>query len=253
MITVSEALKIIDKIAPFSTQATWDNSGLQIGRTSAKINTAIFALDLTKEAVEQAKGVEAELIVTHHPAIFHKPSSITDGHWQHELLLECAENNIAVISVHTNWDACKGGVNDVLAISLGLKNLKPLDKETKLGRVGEVPVTSLEKFAEKIKTTLNLSALTVIDAGKKVHKVAVCGGTGIDYLDEAFAFGCDTFLTSDIRYHEAQQGAFGGMNLIDGTHQATEELSLDNLRKQFAKLSKLETYLAKETRIMQVM
>lgn len=252
MSTVKDAIKILDKIAPLDLSADWDNSGLQIGRVNCKISNVLFALDLTLEVVQQAVLANAEMIVTHHPVLFHKVGAVTDMDWQQELLLQCAEKKIAVFSVHTNWDAIKGGVNDILAKKLGLNKVKVLDKDTQIGRVGEIKTVDLTFFTEKVKKILGLPSVIVIDAGKKVHKVAICGGAGAEFIDIAVKLGCDTFLTSDIKYHEAQRGVFSGLNLIDGTHQATEQLSMDFLRQKFAKISHLDTVLANETRIMKV-
>lgn len=253
MSTVKDVIKILEKIAPLGMALDWDNPGLQVGRTNSVVNKVLFALDLSQEVVTQAIGLDVELIITHHPVIFHKLNAVTDEVWQQELLLQCAENNIAVYSMHTNWDAVKGGVNDVLVAKLGLKKVKVLDKTTQIGRVGELQSMTLAEFVKLVKNVLHLDAVTVVDGGKKVHKVALCGGAGMDFLPLAAAQGCDTFLTADIKYHDAQPAAFYGLNLVDGTHQATEEISMPELQKKFAKLSKLPTFLAKETRILKVM
>lgn len=249
---VRDAVKIMKKIAPTELVMEWDNPGLQMGRLNRKITKVLFALDLTPEVVEQALAKQVELIITHHPVFYQKLNRIADDQWQQELLLTCSENKIAVFSAHTNWDAAKGGVNDVLAKLLGLENVEYLHKESQIGRIGTVPTTSLEKFAAKVKKALGLPAVTYVDGGKKVHKIAICGGAGMDFLDVAIAKGCDTFVTADIKFHQAQTGAYQGLNLIDGTHQGTEMPAMKIMMEKFAKASGLKCYLAAETKIMKV-
>ena len=79
-----------------------------------------------------------------------------------------------------------------------------------------------EKFAQVVKEALGLSFVTGISAGKAVYKVALCGGAGIDFIAEALEQGADTYVTGDIKYHEAQNAVFSGLNLVDATHQGTE-------------------------------
>lgn len=249
---VKEAVAIMEKIAPKKLALDWDNPGLQVGRLNNRVTKVLFTLDLTPNAVKQAVKVKADLIITHHPVIYQKLANVADNDWQKDLLLQCAEKKIAVLSAHTNWDAAQGGVNDVLAKALGLKKIKLLDKETQIGRMGEVPSCDLEKFATKVKKILGVPAVTFIKGGKKVHKIAVCGGAGGDFLDLVLQTGCDTFLTADIKYHLAQRGAYMGLNLIDGTHQGTERLSMQDMLNKFKKYAKVESVLFEDSILMEV-
>ena len=126
------------------------------------------------------------------------------------MLLKCIENGIAVYSAHTSLDSVLGGVNDVLAEKLGLEKTVSLVKNDAncgaLGRVGYLPQKmKFEKFAQIVKEALGLSFVTGISAGKTVYKVALCGGAGIDFIAEALEQGADTYVTGDIKYHEAQR------------------------------------------------
>lgn len=249
---VKEVVELMKKVAPPELALEWDNPGLQLGRLNAKVTKVVFALDLTANVVDFARKQKAELIITHHPVIYQKLANVADNDWQKALLLTCAENKIAVFSAHTNWDAAKGGVNDVLAKALGLKKIGLLDKKSQIGRIGEVPTMTLKAFAERVKKVLQVPAVTYIDGGKKVHKVAVCGGAGADFLDLALAQGCDTFLTADIKYHTAQRGAYMGLNMLDGTHQGTERIAMETMRQKFTKLSGLKTLLFEDELLMKV-
>lgn len=225
--TVNDIVKIMDSIAPRQLAEDWDNAGLLIGRTSKPVKKIMVALDVSPEVVSQATAQKADMLITHHPPIFKPLKNICDSGWQNALLLTCIENGIAVYSAHTSLDSVLGGVNDVLAEKLGLQKTVSLVKNDAtcgaLGRVGYLPCKmEFDQFAQLVKKVLGLPYVTGISAGKTVHKVALCGGAGSDFIAEALEHGADTYVTGDIKYHEAQNAAFAGLNLIDATHQGTE-------------------------------
>ena len=80
-----------------------------------------------------------------------------------------------------------------------------------------------------MKKALNADYVVLGDAGKRVQRVAVCGGAGSDLISLALAQGADTLVTGDVKYHEAQRAVFSGLNIIDAGHQATELPVLDDL------------------------
>ena len=88
---------------------------------------------------------------------------------------------------------------------------------------------SLQDFAVFVKKALHADYVTVGDAHRQVRKVAVCGGAGADLIGLALAQGADTLVTGDVKYHEAQQAVFSGLNIIDAGHQPTELPVLDDL------------------------
>lgn len=225
--TVNDIVKIMDSIAPRNLAEEWDNAGFLIGRGNSSVKKIMVALDVSPEVVQQAVGQKADMLITHHPPIFKPLKNICDSSWQSDLLLKCIENGIAVYSAHTSLDSVLGGVNDVLAEKLGLEKTVSLVKNDAncgaLGRVGYLPQKmEFEKFAQIVKEALGLSFVTGISAVKTVYKVALCGGAGIDFIAEALEQGADTYVTGDIKYHEAQNAVFSGLNLIDATHQGTE-------------------------------
>ena len=207
---VNDIIKIMDGIAPRELAESWDNAGFLIGRRDNAIKKIMVALDVSPEVVEQAVAQKVDMLVTHHPPIFKPLKAICDSSWQSALLLKCIENGIAVYSAHTSLDSVLGGVNDVLAEKLGLQNVTTLfngcEGGGSLGRVGTLPQKmEFDDFAAMVKRVLGLDFVTGISAGKVVHK-----------------HGADTYVTGDIKYHEAQNAVFSGLNLIDATHQGTE-------------------------------
>lgn len=222
LVTVSDIVGLLEEMVPTNLAEDWDNVGLMLGKRNQPVKRVLLALDITGETVQQAIDYKADMIITHHPLIFKGLKCITDNDWQQKLILKLAEHSIAVFSAHTNLDIVSGGVNDVLVKRFHLHNDDVLDVATGLGRIGIIETCSLGEFARFVKKKLRADYIIVGDAGKKVHRVAVCGGAGSDLIDIALKKGADTFVTGDIKYHSAQQAVFSGLNIIDAGHQSTE-------------------------------
>lgn len=228
-VTVSDIVNLLEELVPPELAENWDNVGLMVGRKDQTVKRLLLALDITEEVVDQAVAKKCDMIVTHHPAIFKGIKSITDDNWQQKLLLKLIENKIAVYSAHTNLDSVSSGVNDVLAKKLKLTDTEVLDEDSNIGRIGYHKEIPLKEFAEFVKSALHADYIVVADAGKTVHKVAICGGAGSDFISVALDKGADTLVTGDVKYHEIQQGVFSGLNIIDAGHQCTELPVLENL------------------------
>lgn len=229
MITVADILNYIETIAPPYMKESWDRVGLNCGRMDAQVTKVLVALDPFKEACMEAKQIGAQLLVTHHALIWEQ-GFITDQTEQGRNTLYLIENHIAHINAHTNLDCAPGGVNDVLAQTLGLKNISipyPVGKnenneEYGLLRMGDIEQQPLEQFLRHVKNTLNCDGLKYISSGKAVHKVCVGGGGCGGELKAAAKAGCDTFITSDLRYNMFRDAYDLGINLIDAGHFHTE-------------------------------
>ena len=230
MTSCGDVFSFLCELAPTELQMDFDNAGFLIGRKSAEVTEILVALDVTDAVVEEAIESGAQLIVSHHPVIFRAIKSITD-----EKLLKLIENRIAVISMHTNLDIAEGGVNDVLLALLGAEREDTLD-EAKCGRVGVLPMAlSMADFLKLCRDRLHTNGLRYYDASRPVRRIAVLGGAGADELLAAASKGCDTYVTSDIGYHEFLLAAELGINLIDGDHFGTEDPVIPVLREKLAK------------------
>lgn len=251
MATVKEIYEFLDKRAPFSTQLGFDNAGFLVGRGDAAVHKILVALDITQQVIEEAVSIGAQIIVSHHPVIWDAPKAITDDSLLGNKLLTLIENGIAAICAHTNLDAVKDGVNDQLATALGLCEVKQLhtdgvDKngnEYGIGRVGMLSAApmSLSVYAESVKKALKANGVRFVDAGRPVSRVAVGGGSCGSMLSDVIACGCDTFVTSDLKYDTFLDAKAMGLNLIDAGHFPTENVVCpvlaDWLREGFPAIS----------------
>lgn len=58
------------------------------------------------------------------------------------------------------------------------------------------------EFTHSVIELLKCNGLRYVDAGRPVHRVAVGGGACGCYIPQAIAAGCDTFVTSDLKYND---------------------------------------------------
>ena len=231
MATVADILTYIETIAPPYMKEEWDNVGLLCGRRDQEVRKVLVALDPFRNVIQEAIEMGADLIVTHHPLIFRDDlKAVNEDTETGRCLLTLIENGIAAINAHTNLDLAPGGINDVLAETLGLTDVQIITPEGTdaqgrpygLLRSGTAEEQSLETFLANVKESLHCKGLRYVDGGKPVRKVAVGGGSCADGMHEALAAGCDTFVTSDIKYNQFRTAFELGLNLIDAGHFHTE-------------------------------
>ena len=225
MATVADILKFVETMAPPYMAMDWDNVGLLCGRKDKEVHKILVALDPFRNVIEEAIDLGADLIVTHHPLIFRdKLMAVNEDTEAGRCVLTLIENGIAAINAHTNLDLAPGGVNEVLAQTLGLSDIEIINPIENYGllRKGTIQEQSLETFLGTVKASLNCQGLRYVDGGKPVRVVAVGGGSCADGMQEALAAGCDTFVTADIKYNQFRTAYELGLNLIDAGHFHTE-------------------------------
>lgn len=241
MATVADILKYIESIAPPYMAESWDNVGLLCGRREKEVRKILVALDPFRNVIGEAIAEQADLIVTHHPLIFRdKIMALNEDTETGRCLLTLVEHGIAAINAHTNLDLAPGGINDVLASTLGLDNIKvitPVGADCE-GRpyglllCGTVDEQSLESFLTSVKETLHCDGLRYVPGCSTVRKVAVGGGSCADGMFEALAAGCDTFVTADVKYNQFRTAYENGLNLIDAGHFHTENPTMPILARK---------------------
>lgn len=230
MTTVHDILTHLETLAPNDMKMDWDNVGLLCGSRRRAVTKVLVALDPFEGVCQEAKDFGAELILTHHPLIFHPVKAVTDETSLGRSIQLLCENHISAINAHTNLDCAPGGVNDRLAAVLGLQNISVIDpmgtdpqgQEWGLLRQGTVREQSLDTFLQTVKSKLRCEGLRYVDGGKPVHRVAVGGGACAGELMDAVKAGCDTFVTSDVKYNQFWDAQDLGLNLIDAGHFYTE-------------------------------
>ena len=230
MAIVHDILSYLETLAPRSMKMDWDNVGLLCGSRKTEVSKVLVALDPFEGVCNEAAAWGADLIVTHHPLIFQALKSVTDETPIGRSIQLLCRNGISAINAHTNLDCAPGGVNDRLASALGLEEIQVIDpmgtdengQEWGLLRKGTVQEQALSDFLPTVKTALGCEGLRYVDGGKPVRTVAVGGGACASELMDAYRAGCDTFVTSDVKYNQFWDAKDLGMNLIDAGHFYTE-------------------------------
>ena len=126
---IIDVYRALDQWAPFDTQMDFDNAGFLVGRGEREVRRVLVSLDITEAVAAEAGRWGAELIVSHHPVIFHPVKALTDQSATGRVLLALAEGHMAAICAHTNLDAVMEGVNCCLARTLELSDLEQLHQD----------------------------------------------------------------------------------------------------------------------------
>ncbi|MGG5462633.1 Nif3-like dinuclear metal center hexameric protein [Clostridium sp. B9] len=226
---LNDIINIIENIAPVNLKEGFDNVGLMVGDREKNITKILLALDCTNEVIEEAKEVGAELILTHHPLLFRKPSTITTDTLLGKKIIELIKNDINLYSAHTNWDSVKGGLNDTLVKILGfnegiIMDKNQVDQEAGIGRVVELnkEMTVLEVI-DLIKASLGVKNLRYSgDLDNTVKRIAIVNGSGQDFFGDAKKFGADLIITGDTTYHFVSDYNEMGLNILDIGHFNSE-------------------------------
>ncbi len=223
--TVKDILALVNEFAPFDTAEPDDNVGLLIGHPDAEVDTVLVALDLTLGAALEAKEKGAQLILTHHPVMFRGRKHLRTDDAEGALIAEMLKNGTAMIAAHTNFDAARGGVSEILAEEVSVRNLTPL--RDGLVTIGDYEGT-LRDLEWRVRERINPHA-RVYGADRQLKRVAACGGAGSEFWTFAEAAGADCYLLGEIRHHDALAAVQMGMAVIDAGHYETEHLSVKAL------------------------
>ena len=201
---IKQVLSALEQFAPLPLQESWDNAGLQIGLTEAEVSGALLCLDVTEKIVDEAIAKGCNLVVSHHPLLFRGLKQVSDANDVQRTVRKAIKHDICVISMHTNMDNAKGGVNFKIAEKLGATVLSVYPAEEKQPMViAELPETMEAKaFIALVKERFDVKCAHCNELLKRpVKKVAICGGAGDFMLDEAIAKGADAFITGEMHYH----------------------------------------------------
>lgn len=217
--TVKELERLVGEIAPYELAEEWDNVGLLVGRADRSVTRVLTALDLTDGVLREAARLGAQAIVTHHPIMMDARRRMTDGDREGRLLLALAENGIAHIAAHTNFDNVPGGVNDALLTRMGAKNVRGEG----CVRVGDVESgVTFGALCTRAQHRLHAAVRAYGAADTPVSRLGCCSGAGGSLFEEAKALGADCFITGEIKHHIALNAMDAGVCVIEAGHFETE-------------------------------
>ncbi len=251
---LSEVYEIANRLAPKKLSdelcqkyGFYDNSGILLD-TGEEVTGIVCSLDFSKGAIDKALEVGANVILTHHPAIYGSISAIHVGDGGlGEKLVRCMRGGISVLSMHLNLDACKEGIDESLrqgiCLSAGANTFQrevvqyPLS-EGGYGRAYEISSVSLGELANNMQSTFRTARVVVYgNPNQQIQKIASFCGGGADEKSVAFALaqGVDVMVSSDFKHHLLSMALEGGMSVITLTHYAAEAYGFE---KYYEKISR---------------
>lgn len=207
---LGEIYDFLDVLSPFSTQATWDNSGLQIGSRDDEVEQIYLSLDADSALLEEV--APHSLIITHHPLIFSGLKQLNFAKYPSNLIQSMVQKNISLIAMHTNFDLSH--LNAYVASKLGFEIIE--SKEF----VAYCEVNqSFDDLALHVKRVLGIEHLHVVQAREWIGRCAITTGSGGDLISKIDA---DCFLSGDLKYHQSMEAKENNLSLIDIGHFESE-------------------------------
>jgi dinuclear metal center YbgI/SA1388 family protein len=223
----------IEAFAPRELQESYDNAGLQCGDPRMEVSRVLTCLDITEDVIEEAHQRGCQMVVSHHPLLFHGVKVINpQTDYISRILMSAIRYGIGIYSAHTNLDKAEGGINHRLAQFLDLKEVRPMSE---CGVFGNLPCPmSARELILYIKDKLTQAGADDASAchlrynrealgEDKIQSIALCGGSGSDFIEEAESLGVGAYLTGEMHYHSW----FGHPNLliIEAGHFETEQIA----------------------------
>ena len=237
---LSELLNLLENIGPLSISdefckkcGFYDNSGILVD-SGEEITGVLFSLDLSAKALEEAKKLGFNAIVTHHPAIFGAISSVSVNQSRTSLIAECLKSGISVISMHLNFDAAPEGIDYHLMQGLGGDKGKAMIMLSggAYGRVYDVESLKLPDYVEFIKQNFGTDKVICYgESDKIIKRVSSFCGAGCDdaAINFAAAEGADVLVSSDMKHHHIAALLSRGISVIILTHYASENYGFNKI------------------------
>lgn len=250
--TVGDVYRFIDSRAPFNTQDSFDNSGLLVGSMAATVTKIAVCLDITRKTAEEAAMQGADLILSHHPVIFHKLSSIDVSNPVNILI----KNGINAICAHTNVDIAKDGISDMMLELLDIKGetsvLEPIHKNgAGYGRIAKLDFAAdAASLAAICKKTFHCHTVRYYDSGRVIKTVGVCSGAGgsEENVANAAEKGCDALITGDVKHSGFIEAMNRGITVIDAGHFHTENIICGKIAAEIEAALGVEAFICENSR-----
>ncbi|MBR6249615.1 MAG: Nif3-like dinuclear metal center hexameric protein [Bacteroidales bacterium] len=245
-ITVGVVADIINSQYPEATQDSWDNSGLLVGCRTDKVTCVLTSVDITEEVVDEAIAEGCNMIVAHHPLMFRGLKRLVGSTGEQRVIMKALQRGIALYASHTCCDKSPKGTSARLAEMIGLQHCSILipeaDGSIGYGVVGELPsAMAVNDFATYVKTKVGCSSIRMSGDAEKISRVAICTGSGSEFVSDAVKSHADAYITADVKYHQMAE-AGERIVIADIGHweseQMTKQLFYDLLSGKISKFAR---------------
>jgi len=218
--TLEEFHRIVDSILPPEHAVSGDAIGLQIGSERNTATNILTCLEVTDDVVTEALEQHCDVIVTFHPLIYSPLRQIVRTDRVGRCTSRLIASDVALMSVHTAFDAFPRGTNALFASAIGLVDVTPLPG-AEIGVLGRWPSESFEDLLASVSSACSSPLRCIAPPSGTCQRVAIVAGSGMSYFPVAVASGADVFITADVKYH----GFFAAadvIGLIDPGHWEME-------------------------------
>lgn len=233
---VKDFYQLLDELAPLQLAEKGDVNGLQIGSFEDEVKGILLAINPTLRTFGFASAKNLNLLITHHPLFYHPLTCIIKEQYPGNIVYFALEKRLNLLSWHTPLDKVPFGVSEALVKALHWDSEDFVLKDEQgygYGRVVKLKkCVKLSTLAEEVKKALKTWVMIVGDPESKTDKIALCGGSGGFLKEHLIKRGIRTFLTSDIKYHQAIEAKEIGFNYILVDHGLAESFLLYELKER---------------------
>lgn len=225
--TVREIANIIEINAPKEIALSFDNVGLLIGDYNAEVSGVVIAVDLTRDVIEKAIKIGANLIITHHPIIFNGLKQLVKGNYEQEIVMQAVKASLNVYACHTNADNADKGMNYMLAEKLGGSNSLPLSEDG--GIVADINIdidTFLERVSDEVKGVIKVN-MPYDNEIKRFAIITGSGGKDGTLVSKLNDLNVDCYLTAEVAHNVRLAFIDSGIGLIEFGHYESERIFID--------------------------
>lgn len=261
MYNLDQLVSKLEEFAPLSLsdemikKGCYDNSGIII-RTHDNVKKVLFSLDLTEKAVNRAKRLGCDTIVTHHPAIYSPISQLDVTSEKTKAVTLATKYGFNVVSFHLNLDVARGGIDDCLAEALDATDvdiIDKIDKENGYGRAFSVQPLTLGELAKKIKNRFSTKRLLVYgNLKKEIKSVATfCGAGGTEAVKAVSEKqGLDVVISSDFKHNVLVELVESGVSVIVIPHYSSENLGFKRFYERVIAQTEINAHYFEDERFM---
>lgn len=226
--------RLIDSVLLPDAAMSGDNIGVHVESTTGDVHRILVCLDVTDAVVTEARDRNCDTILAFHPLIYTPLRRLDRTDRVSRLVCDLIVHNINLLCVHTAFDAYPHGTNHLLATMLGLEPLRPLQPSPVGEGYGMGMVARSEggmdfdALLTRVQNVCGSPVRFIAPPRATVSTVAIVGGSGASFLQDAIDVRADVFLTADLKYH-AFHAAAGVIGLIDPGHFEMEQFVIDGL------------------------
>lgn len=226
-----DIIEVMEKHYPLSLQEEWDKCGLQIGDVHQNINKIMISLNADMQTLNEAISKGCQMLITHHPFLLDPIINIDKDYFMGEFIYKAIENKVVVYSSHTALDNVS--MNNWLIEALGVHDIQNGDASgiTKIASLNQA--MDMNAFIDHVQNVYHLEHFKYAGQVDKIEKVAICGGSGADFIEEFYG-KVDAYLTGDTKYRHAKNAVDYGILLIDINHHA-ENIMVSKLKELLEK------------------